>query len=53
MTFLWLIVWLLSDTPDLVGAEADQAWLVGLIVCVLIDVGSKVSGLMDRIGRRS
>lgn len=35
MTFLWLIFWLIEGTPAL---HPWNAWLVGLVVCVVIDV---------------
>lgn len=35
MSFIWLIVWLLSGTPHL---EHWNAWVVGIIVCGAIDV---------------
>ncbi len=39
MTILWLIFWLLSNTPPV---HQWNAWLIGLIVCVVIDLtGSK------------
>lgn len=34
MTFLWLILWLLSDTPKI---EQWNNWAIALIVCVIID----------------
>jgi hypothetical protein len=34
MTFLWLIVWLIGDTPPL---HQWNVWLVSLIICVVID----------------
>ena len=35
MTVLWLIVWLLKDTPEV---YAWNSWLVALVVCVVVDV---------------
>lgn len=35
MTFLWLIVWLIQDTPAL---HQWNNWLIALIVCVVIDL---------------
>ena len=35
MTFIWLLVWLFSDTPNL---EMWNSWAVALAVCVIIDV---------------
>jgi hypothetical protein len=34
MTFLWLIIWLLSNTPQL---HQWNKWLIGLLVCLAID----------------
>lgn len=34
-TIIWLIVWLIYETPQL---EQWNNWLIALIVCVVIDV---------------
>ena len=35
MTILWLFVWVLSNAP---AVTTWNRWLVGLLVCVAIDV---------------
>lgn len=35
MTFIWLIVWLVSDTPEL---HSWNNWAIALIVCLAIDL---------------
>lgn len=37
MTFLWLLVWLLSSTPH-VDFDPWNTWAVALAVCALIDL---------------
>lgn len=37
MTVFWLIIWLLSGTPNVQFSPAN-AWAIGLIVCLIIDV---------------
>lgn len=41
MTFIWLLVWLCSDTP---GLHAWNNWLIALLICVGLDFfgGSRV-----------
>lgn len=38
LTVIWLIVWLLHDTPPV---HAWNSWLVALIVCLIIDIVSR------------
>lgn len=42
MTFIWLIAWWFSGTPQL---EQWNDWTVFLIVCIVIDVTSGKSAL--------
>lgn len=46
MTFLWLLVWVCSDTPALTTSPSLNNWMIALIVCVVIDV----LGLLKRRG---
>lgn len=38
MTTLWLIVWLLSETPEISVFGSWNAWGVALVVCITIDL---------------
>jgi hypothetical protein len=41
MTFLWLVVWLLSSTPDVSFAHGN-GWAISLGICAFLDiVGSR------------
>lgn len=44
MTFLWLLVWLLSATPSVHVSHPTNGWAVALVVCLLIDL----FGSLDR-----
>lgn len=35
MTLCWLLIWLISDTPNV---NMWNAWAIGLLVCVIIDL---------------
>jgi hypothetical protein len=35
MTIIWLLVWLIKDTPEL---HQWNAWLVALIICLIGDL---------------
>lgn len=35
MTIIWLIVWLIHDTP---AVHDWNGWMVALVVCIIIDV---------------
>ena len=35
MTVIWLIVWLLKDTPHILE---NPAWITALLVCAFIDL---------------
>ena len=35
MTFLWLIIWLLSRTP---AVYTWNNWAIGLAICIAIDI---------------
>ena len=38
MTFIWLVVWLLSHTPHLEMFGSWNSWGIALAVCLAIDV---------------
>lgn len=38
MTGLWLIVWLIQDTPELTFSPEVNNWVIGLMVCVALDL---------------
>lgn len=38
MTFLWLIVWLLKDTPSVDFSGEWNNWAIALVVCAVIDL---------------
>lgn len=37
MTILWLIVWLVKDTPSL---HQWNNWLIALIICAVLDLSN-------------
>lgn len=47
MTFIWLIVWVLSNTPHvaLSGPDAWNTWTILLVVAIVIDFTSGGSRL--------
>ena len=40
LLLIWLIVWLLSDTPPL---EPWNAWLVSCIICTVLSLGGEAA----------
>jgi hypothetical protein len=49
MTFIWLIVWLVQGTPDVVSWGPWNSWGIALFVCLAIDL----LGALSSSGRRS
>jgi hypothetical protein len=49
MTFLWLIVWLFSQTPSVEAFGSWNTWGIALGVCMFIDL---VGGLTASSWRR-
>ncbi len=49
MTFIWLIVWLIAGTPQVLMFGAWNDWGVALGVCLAIDL----VGAIAASGRRS
>lgn len=43
MTFIWLIVWVFSGTPDVQIFVDWNTWGVGLAVCAFIDLTGALS----------
>lgn len=41
MTILWLILWLLSDTPTLCVTPHLNGWTIFLIISLILDISSK------------
>lgn len=37
MTILWLIIWMLSNTPQVMFSPLNN-WGIALLVCILIDI---------------
>lgn len=37
ITVLWLIVWLIAETPT-VSFQPTNDWAIGLIVCIVLDL---------------
>jgi hypothetical protein len=48
MTVIWLIVWLIKDTPDVVSWGPWNSWGIALFVCLAIDL----LGALGNHGRR-
>ena len=44
MTFIWLIVWLISDTPHVQMFGAWNEWGIALGVCLAIDLIGALAG---------
>lgn len=38
MTFIWLIVWLVKDTPSIDTSGDWNNWAIALVVCIAIDL---------------
>jgi hypothetical protein len=43
MTFLWLVVWLFSHTPQVQIVNGWNSWGTALAVCVAIDLLGSIS----------
>lgn len=38
MTLIWLIFWLVEDTPEVAFQPDPNSWAIGLLVCIAIDL---------------
>lgn len=42
MTIIWLIVWLLENSPNIFNNTGnDTAWIIALIVCIMCDLNTR------------
>jgi hypothetical protein len=47
MTFLWLLAWLLSESPHVEILHSWNDWGIALAVCIAIDVLGAISRRND------
>jgi hypothetical protein len=53
MTVIWLLVWLVKDTPDVASWGPWNSWGVALFVCLAVDlIGAMGSGARSAAGTR-
>jgi hypothetical protein len=38
MTFIWLVVWLFSHTPEVAAFGSWNNWGIALVICMFLDV---------------
>ncbi len=50
MTFIWLIVWLIAQTPDVASWSPWNSWGIALFVCLAIDLVGALGGNARRAG---
>jgi hypothetical protein len=50
MTVVWLIVWLVQDTPDVASWGPWNSWGIALFVCLAIDLIGALGGNARRAG---
>jgi hypothetical protein len=53
MTVIWLLVWLVKDTPDVASWGPWNSWGVALFVCLAVDlIGATGGGARSATGTR-
>jgi hypothetical protein len=48
MTIIWLVVWLIKDTPDVASWGPWNNWGIALFICLAIDLIGALGGNAKR-----